>query len=148
MNTGIILTGDTIDDNKGAISDTKSSCDLAGEVNVTRRVDQVNQESSGVFLLLLDKSKILIVHLEVHGDGGRLDGNTSLLLVLPGVGGTSLTSLGGGNNTGLGHKGVCQSRLAVVDVGNDRHVSDVFLLVHTCSDFVDGKVHLNIRIIR
>lgn len=98
--------------------------------------------------LLLDVGNVLLGQREVHGDSGRLDGDTTVDFVLtvgkksvatlfpnvafclPSVGETHLTSLGRGNNTGLGDKGVGKSRLAVVDVGNDRHVTDVGGLVH------------------
>ena len=71
-----------------------------------------------------------------------LDGDASLLLVLPGVGGPGLSGLGTGNDTGLGQQGVGQSRLAVVDVSNNTHVTNVMLLVHNGTDLVHGKIHL------
>jgi len=61
---------------------------------VTRRVDQVDQE-----LVLLggdgDVLEILrVLELGEEGDGGGLDGDTTLLLVGTSVGETLLTSLG------------------------------------------------------
>ena len=73
------------------------------------------------------------------------DGDASLLLVLPGVGGPGLTSLGSGNDTGLGQKGIGQSGLAVVHVGNHGHVADVVPLVHDATDLVDGEINLEIK---
>lgn len=61
---------------------------------MTRRVDQVNQE---LVLLGLDGNvlEILsILELGEEGDGGGLDGDTTLLLVGTSVGETLLTSLG------------------------------------------------------
>lgn len=61
---------------------------------MTGRVDQVDQE---VVLLSLDGDvlKVLyVVELGVQGDGSRLDGDTTLLLVGTGISETSLTSLG------------------------------------------------------
>jgi hypothetical protein len=72
----------------------------------------------------------------------RLDGDASLLLVLPGVSGSGLASLGGGNDTSLSHQGVSQGGLAVIHVGDHGHVPDVGLLVHTFSHLVHSKVHL------
>lgn len=71
-----------------------------------------------------------------------LDGDASVLLVLAGVGEASLPRAGAGDDTGLGHQGVRQSRLAVVDVGDDGHVPDVLLLVHHPTDLVHGEIHL------
>jgi hypothetical protein len=61
---------------------------------VTRRVDQVDQE---LVLLGLDGNVLEILRvleLSEEGDGGGLDGNTTLLLVGTSVGETLLTSLG------------------------------------------------------
>jgi hypothetical protein len=61
---------------------------------VTRRVDQVDQE---LVLLGLDRNVLEILRvleLGEEGDGGGLDGNTTLLLVGTSVGETLLTSLG------------------------------------------------------
>ena len=74
-----------------------------------------------------------------------LDGDTSLLFVLPGVSGPGLSGLGGGDDTSLGHQRVCQGGLAVVHVGNHGHVSDVPLLVHAFSHLVYCEVHLIIN---
>merc|ERR1712128_175635 len=78
------------------------------EVTVAGGVDQVDEETwlvGAVLLLgdgLLDESQILLVHVEEHGDGCGLDGDTPVLLVLPGVGGPGLASLRGGDDAGLG----------------------------------------------
>lgn len=72
----------------------------------------------------------------------RLDGDASVLLVLTGVGETRLARAGSGDDTGFGDQRVRQSRLAVVDVGDDRHVADVPLLVHHPTDLVYGEIHL------
>ena len=83
-----------VDDDESTIGDTESGSDLGREVNVTGRVDQVDQE---VVLLSLDRDvlKVLcVVELGVQGDGSRLDGDTTLLLVGTSISETSLTSLG------------------------------------------------------
>jgi hypothetical protein len=129
-----------IDDNKGTIGNTKSSSNLRREINVTGRVNQVDKElvANGLLLDLLD---IIVGHLTVKRDSGRLDGNTSLLLILSGIGETSLTSLGSGNNTSLLDKGVGQGRFTVIDVSNNGHVTDIGDLVHKGTHLVHSEVN-------
>ena len=52
--------------------------------------------------LLLNRANIFLVDLEIHGDGGRLDGDTTLLFVVSRVRKPHVTGLGGGNDTSLG----------------------------------------------
>jgi hypothetical protein len=114
------LNADTlngVDDDKGTIGDTEGSSDFGREVNVTGRVNQVDQE---VVLLGLggDVLEVLsILELGVQGDGGRLDGDTTLLLVGTGIGETRLSGLVGGNDTSTLDKRVGKGRLAVIDCG-------------------------------
>ena len=84
---------------------------------MTGRVDQVDQEvvlggGDGDVLEVL-----LVLELGVQGDGSRLDSDTTLLLVSSGIGETSLTSLGGRDNTGTLDERVGEGGLAVVDCG-------------------------------
>ncbi len=51
-----------------------------------------------------------------------------------------VTSVGLGNDTGLAHERVGECRLAVVDVGNHRHVANVRTLVHDDTNLVDGEI--------
>ena len=74
-----------------------------------------------------------------------LDGDASLLLFLPGIGGPGLSSLVGGDDTGLGHQGVGQSGLAVIQVGDHGHVSDVPLLFQTFSHLIFWEVNLKME---
>lgn len=74
-------TFDGVDDDKGTVSDTESGSDLRREINVTGGIDQVDQE---VVLVDLDGDVLevlLVLKLSVQGDGGRLDGHTTLLFV-------------------------------------------------------------------
>lgn len=80
--------------------------------------------------LLLDIGKILLSHLEEQRDGSGLDGNTTVLFILTGVGETGLTSTSGRNNTGLGDEGIGKGGLSVIDVSNNGHVTNVRNLVH------------------
>ncbi len=66
-----ILTGDAIHDDEGAVSDPECGGDFAGEVHVAGRVDQVNQETGGRLLLLLDEGHVLLGHVEEHRDGAE-----------------------------------------------------------------------------
>ena len=144
-------SGDAIDDDESSVSDTKSSSYFRGEVNVTGGIDQVDQETV-VFLLLsvdfdglelafsLDEVQILLVELEEKRDGSRLDGDTTFLLVLTGVSETGLSGLGSGDDTGLGNEGVGKSGFSVIDVSDDRHVTDVALAIHERTDLIDREV--------
>lgn len=133
-------TLDGVDDNQGTVSDTEGSSDFGREINVTGGVNQVDQETVTVGLLANDILDVLIVlELTEQGDGSGLDGDTTLLLVGTGIRGTSITSLGGGDDTSLGQQRVGQGRLAVIDVGNDGHVTDIGGLVHEPTDLVDSE---------
>ena len=84
---------------------------------MTGRVDQVDQEvvlggGDGDVLEVLG-----VVELGKQRDGGGLDGDTTLLLVSSGIGETSLTSLGGRDNTGTLDERVGEGGLSVIDCG-------------------------------
>ena len=64
---------------------------------------------------LLNVRDILLGELEEHGDGGRLDGDSSILFVLSRVGGSSVSSSRSGDDTGLGEEGVGEGGLSVID---------------------------------
>lgn len=74
--------------------------------------------------------------------GGR-DGNPgverTLLLVGTSVCGTGITSLSGGDDTGLGQQRIGQGRFAVVDMSNNTHVTNIARLLHEIVDLVDGE---------
>ncbi len=70
-----------VNDDKGSVSDTESGSDFRGEVDVSGRVNQVDEESVSVNGLL-DVSEILSRQFVVECDGCGLDGNATLLLVL------------------------------------------------------------------
>ena len=133
-------TFDGIDDNEGTIGDTESSCNLGREIDVTGGIDQVDQEISTVGLLANDVLEILVaLQVSVQGDGSRLDGDTTFLLIRTSVGGSRRTGLCRGDNTGLGEEGIGEGGLSVIDVGNDGHVTDVGRLVHQGSHLFDGE---------
>lgn len=129
-----------VNDNERTIGDTERGGNLGREINVTGRVDQVNQEVETLGLLannVLDV--VLALEGTIQGDSGGLDGDTTLLLIGTGVGGAGISSLSRGNDTGLGEKGVGEGGLSVIDVGNDGHVTDVGWLVHQLADFLNGE---------
>ena len=131
-------TLNTVDDNQSTVSNTQSSGDLRREVNVTWGVNQVNQEIVTLGLLL-DLLAVVIVQASVQRNGSRLDGNTSLLLILSGVHESGVTSLGSRDNTGLLDQRIGQSRFTVIDVGNDGNVTNVRNLVHQATDLVNSE---------
>lgn len=79
-------------------------------------VVQVIKIRTGGLLSSLDVSEVLLGKREVERDGGRLDGDTALLLIGAGVGVAGIAGLGGGDNTRFSNERVRKSRLAVVDV--------------------------------
>ncbi|TKW57868.1 hypothetical protein CTA1_8343 [Colletotrichum tanaceti] len=132
-------TLDGVDDDKSTVRDTESGSDLGGEINVTRGVDQVDEEVGAVGLLASNVLNVLGVDVVVQGDGSRLDSNTTLLLVGTGIRRSRVSGLGGGDDTGLGQEGVGEGGLSVIDVGNDGHVTDVRGLVHEPTDLLNGE---------
>jgi len=94
---GLGLDTDTfngVDDNEGTIGDTEGSSNFGREIDVTRRIDQVNQKlvlrglaGNLLEILLVDK-------LCEQRDGSGLDGDTTFLLIGAGICESSLTSLG------------------------------------------------------
>lgn len=116
-------TLDTVDDDEGTVGDTESGRDLGGEVDVTGRVDQVDQELVTVDLLGNVLEVVGVGQVGVEGDGRGFDGDTTFLLILTRIGETGLTSLRGGNNTSTLDQRVGQGRLSVVDY-TERFQSD------------------------
>lgn len=107
-------TFDTVDDDKSTIGNTESSSDFGGEIDVTGRVNQVDQEVVA-FGLLCDVLDVILGQLSVQGNGSGLDGDTPILFILPSVGEALLTSLGGRNDTSSLDERVGQSRFPVID---------------------------------
>lgn len=108
-------TRNTVDDDKGTVSDTEGSSDFGREIDVTRRVNQVNQELVTLDLLGDILEVILINELGVKRDSSGLDGNTSVLLVLTGICETSFSRFGGRNDTSTLDQRIGKSRLSVID---------------------------------
>ena len=68
---------------------------------------------------LLDGLDILVLQLEVHGDGGRLDGDTTVDFILSCICEPYVSGLGAGNDTSLGNERVGEGGLSVVDCDRD-----------------------------
>ena len=78
---------DTVDDDKGTVSNAKSRSHLGGEVNVTRGVDEVDEELAALRVLGHALVRDLLrVDLVVEGDASGLDGDATLGLVRTSVG--------------------------------------------------------------
>jgi hypothetical protein len=95
---------------------------------VTGRVDQVDQE---VVLRGLDGNVLEILGVvkgSVQGDGGRLDSDTTLLLVGTSVGETGLSGLGGRDDTGALDERVGEGGLSVIDCGRVMSAAVLYLL--------------------
>lgn len=68
MGCGGIITRDTVHHYQGSVSDPQGRSDLRREVNVTRRIDQVDEEAVSIFTML-DKRHVVISKLIVQRDG-------------------------------------------------------------------------------
>jgi len=113
---------DGIHQQQDAIHHSEDALDLAAEVGVTRRVDQVNPNplEADAGLLGVDRDAAFALQiLAVHHPFGDF-------LVLA-------------KRTGLAQETVEQSRLAVVDMRDDREVPEVFtgLLTHWAGTLAD-----------
>ena len=64
---------------------------------------------------------------------------------LPGVHESHVSRLGTSNDTGLGDKGIGKGGFTVIDVSDNRHVSDVGRSVHETSDLSNGEARASVR---
>jgi hypothetical protein len=104
---------------------------------VARGVDKVDK----IILFVGRISGVSDVVFVIHRDTGGLDGDTSFLLVFSGIGVAGISGNFSRDDTGLADEGVGKSTLAMVDVSNNRHVSDAVLVVHDLSDLLNGEVN-------
>jgi len=105
----------TIDNNKGTVSHTKSSGDLRREIDVTGGVDQVDQEVVP-FNFLRDIFEIILIrHVSIQGDGGGLDSDASILLILARIRKPSFTSFRRRDDTSTLDEGIGKGGLSMVD---------------------------------
>mmetsp|Transcript_5199 Transcript_5199/g.14877 ORF Transcript_5199/g.14877 Transcript_5199/m.14877 type:complete len:885 (-) Transcript_5199:8-2662(-) len=133
-------TLNAINHHESSVGDTERGSHLGREVDVTRGVDQVDQEVRSV-AVLGESVELLLLHDVVQRNPSGLDGNSTLLLVGTGVGQTLVTGRLDCDDTGGGDQGIRQGGLSVIDMRNDGHVPDIVLLVHQGPDLVDRKLH-------
>lgn len=67
------------------------------------------------FSFLFNSADILLVDLKVHGNGGGLDGDTTLLFVFSSIGKSHVPGFRVGDDTGFRDQRVRQSGLSVID---------------------------------
>mmetsp|Transcript_14448 Transcript_14448/g.20081 ORF Transcript_14448/g.20081 Transcript_14448/m.20081 type:complete len:247 (-) Transcript_14448:97-837(-) len=132
----------TINNDKSAVSHTESSSNFRSEINMPRRINQVHQ-----ITFSSERVKTSIVRrikgwkLVIQGDTSRLDGDSSLLLFLVRVSKTTLSSLGSSDHSGFRNQRISQSGLAVINVGNNTHVSYVFSFLHLRLHLLESESH-------
>mmetsp|Transcript_65544 Transcript_65544/g.104280 ORF Transcript_65544/g.104280 Transcript_65544/m.104280 type:complete len:218 (-) Transcript_65544:59-712(-) len=122
-----------INDHHRTIGDSKSCSHFRGEVDVTWRVNQVDQVRNSSLA-------ILFIMLEVERDAGALDGHAAFLFIRPGVGEARISRRLGTDDAGLANQGVRQGGFAVIHVRDDTHGADIIRLVHDLSHLVHCKV--------
>mmetsp|Transcript_12758 Transcript_12758/g.23769 ORF Transcript_12758/g.23769 Transcript_12758/m.23769 type:complete len:548 (-) Transcript_12758:8-1651(-) len=127
-----------VHDDQRTVRHTEGGSHLRAEVNVPGRVDQVDQE---VALLVVQALHDVFTNVVVHRDGSRLDRDTAGNFVRAGVHDTLVTGVLHLDDTSGTNEGVRQSRLAVIDVGNHGHVTDLVREVHEGTDIVHSEVH-------
>ena len=103
-----------VDDEDGALAGLQAAADLVGEVDVARRVDEVEAVGQAV------GGRVL----EAHGAG--LDGDAVLALKVHGVEDLA-RHLARVDRVGQLQKSVSEGRLAVIDVRDDREIPEAFL---------------------
>ena len=107
-----------VDDQQGAVGHVQHALDLAAEIGVAGRVDDVDLD-----VLVGDRDVL------------RQDGDAALALLVVAVEDALLDLLVGAEHAGGVQQAVYQRRLAMVDVRNDGHVAQI-LLLHFAPSFV------------
>ncbi len=105
-----------VDQQQHAVDHRQAALDLAAEVGVAGRVDDVDLRPAVADGRVLGENRDALLALEI----ARIHDAILHVLVLA-------------ERAGLPQHRVDQRRLAMVDVGDDRHVADVGSLCHTCS---------------
>ena len=111
-----------VDEEEDAVHHRQAALDLAAEVRVARRVDDVDLEAAVAHGRVLGEDRDALLALEVH----RVEHALGHVLVLP-------------EGAGLPEHGVDERRLPVVDVGDDRDVADVCAQRHPPSLATGGE---------
>lgn len=82
---------------------------------MTWRIDEIDQELVSIGFLR-DVRNIVVAHVSVEGDGSRLDGDTTLLLIISGVCEPCLSCSCSRDDTSSLDKGVGKGGFSMVDV--------------------------------
>jgi hypothetical protein len=107
-------TFDAINNDERTIGNTERSSHLRGEINVTRRVNQVDQVVVTVTLdILRESGEVFIRHLIEQRDTSGLDGNATILFILAGVRKTGIAGVFLGNDTRGGDERIRKRRLTL-----------------------------------
>ena len=102
-----------VDEQEHTVDHEQRALDLAAEVGVTGRVDDVDLDVAVLHGRVLGENRDALLALEVH----RVHHPFGDVLI-------------GAKGPGLPEHGVDQRGLAVVDVGDDRHVAQVVARIH------------------
>ena len=105
-----------VHEQQDAVDHRQAALDLAAEVGVPGRVDDVDLRPAVAHGRVLGQDRDALLALEI----ARVEHAILHVLVVA-------------EGAGLPQHRVDQRRLAVVDVGDDRHVADVSSFSHTCS---------------
>ena len=100
-------------------------------------IDEVDQE---IALGVIELGDDILLNEVMHGDSGGLDGDTTGGLIGTGIEDALVTNVLGLHDTGGTNEGVGEGGLAVIDVGNDGHVTDLRRAVHEDANLVDGEI--------
>lgn len=110
-------TFDGINDNESTVSNTEGSSDFRGEINVTWRINQVDQEIVFVDLLGHVLEIIGVLEFGIQGDGSGLDGHTTLLFVRASVRKPGSSCVSCRDNASTLDKGIGKGGFSVIDCG-------------------------------
>src|SRR5262249_49583259 len=102
-----------IDEEQGAVGHLEDALDLAAEVGVAGRVDDVDLGAA-----------------DGQGDVLRQDGDTALPLQFVRVEDALALEFAFAEQARLAHELIDQCRLAVIDVGDDGHIAEIRTLQH------------------
>mmetsp|Transcript_45157 Transcript_45157/g.74867 ORF Transcript_45157/g.74867 Transcript_45157/m.74867 type:complete len:370 (+) Transcript_45157:1785-2894(+) len=130
---------DTIDHHQRTIRHTQRRRHFAGKINVSWRINQVDQIWLFVRFLLVLVFEFRTLIIQRHRRG--FDGNGTRLLVVSRVHEAGLALARISYDPRLANKRIGQRRLAVVHMRNHRDVANVILAIHHAADLVYREIH-------
>mmetsp|Transcript_5297 Transcript_5297/g.19284 ORF Transcript_5297/g.19284 Transcript_5297/m.19284 type:complete len:856 (+) Transcript_5297:61-2628(+) len=133
---------DAVDNNERTIGNTQSRSHFGREINVTRGINQVDQVVVTVARHGLRQAReVFVRHFVEERNTSRLDGNATILLILTGIRQTRITGIFLRDDTRRSDERIRQRRFTVIDVCDNRHVTDVLVVVHLATELIDRKLH-------